>query len=165
MGIFFLSCFHYFLTNKTCCMKNAEILNDLVEINNDRIAGYENAANKAKDSDLNSLFTDMANQSKEFVSELRGLVSTQGEEPAKGTTMRGKIYRAWMDVKHTFTGDDRKSLLASCEFGEDAAQRAYENALKESELAPAIRQVLEKEKQSLRTSHDRIRDMRDAASA
>jgi uncharacterized protein (TIGR02284 family) len=146
-------------------MKNAEVLNDLVEINNDRIAGYEKAASKAKDPDLNSLFTDMAHQSKEFVSELRSLVSSEGEEPAKGTTVRGKIYRAWMDVKQTFTGDDRKSLLSSCEFGEDAAQRAYENALKESELSPSVREVLEKEKSSLRASHDRIRDMRDAASA
>ncbi len=146
-------------------MKNAEVLNDLVEINNDRVAGYEKAANQAKDSDLNSLFSDMARQSKEFVSELREMVRSEGEEPAKGTTVRGKIYRAWMDVKQTFSGDDRKSLLSSCEYGEDAAQRAYENALKESEISPSVRQVLEKEKKSLRASHDRIRDLRDAASA
>ena len=146
-------------------MKNAEVLNDLVEINNDRVAGYEKAAGKTKDTDLNSLFADMARQSKEFVSELKGLVRSEGEEPAKGTTVRGKIYRAWMDVKQTFSGDDRKSILSSCEFGEDAAQRAYENALKDSELSPSVRQILEKEKSSLRQSHDRIRDMRDAASA
>ena len=146
-------------------MKNAEVLNDLVEINNDRIAGYEKAAGKVKDADLNSLFSDMARQSKEFVSELRGLVRSEGEEPAKGTTVRGKIYRAWMDVKQAFSGNDRKSLLASCEYGEDAAQKAYENALKEPEITTSVRSILEKERTSLRSSHDRIRDLRDAASA
>ncbi|HEX7844781.1 MAG TPA: PA2169 family four-helix-bundle protein [Chitinophagaceae bacterium] len=146
-------------------MKNAEVLNDLVEINNDRIEGYEKAASQAKDPDLTSLFTEMANQSKELVSELRELVRAEGEEPAKGTTARGKIYRAWMDVKKPFGGGDRKSILASCEFGEDAAQRAYESALKEDDITSSVRQVLEKEKSTLRASHDRIRDMRDAASS
>jgi len=34
-----------------------------------------------------------------------------------------------MDVKNTFTGDDRHSVLESCEGGEDAALKAYKDAL------------------------------------
>ena len=36
----------------------------------------------------------------------------------------GKIYSAWMDVKSAFTCKNRVSILASCEFGEDQAQKA-----------------------------------------
>ena len=41
----------------------------------------------------------------------------------------GKIYRTWMDVKAAFARKERLSVLEACEFGEDAAQRAYEAAL------------------------------------
>ena len=56
-------------------------------------------------------------------------VAALGDDIEKGTTNSGKIYRAWMDVKAAFTGHDRKAILASCEFGEDAAQAAYKTAL------------------------------------
>lgn len=142
-------------------MKNAEVLNDLIEINNDRIAGYEKAASQAKDPDLNNLFTSMANQSKELVADLRSKTRIEGEEPAKGTTVKGKIYRTWMDVKSSFAGDDRKSLLASCEFGEDAAQKAYESALEENDITGDVRTTLQKQRAELRTSHDKIKSLRD----
>jgi uncharacterized protein (TIGR02284 family) len=144
--------------------KTTEVVNDLIRINNDRVEGYERAAKETntKDADLRSLFTDLANQSRKFASDLGRHVTRTGEEPADGTTFSGKIYRAWMDVKATFTGSDRKSILASCEFGEDAAQKAYETALKsDAELPTDVRQVIADQKQDLDREHDRIRNMRD----
>lgn len=147
--------------------KNTEVLNDLIKINNDRVKGYEKAAKetKDKDADLRSLFTDMASESKTYISELERYVRAGGETPADSTTIDGDIYRAWMDVKATFTGKDRKAILASCEFGEDAAQRAYEKALKEDDLTAETRQIISDQKARLRTSHDRIKTMRDTQPA
>ena len=148
--------------------KTAEVLNDLIEINNDRIEGYERASRETEsdDADLRALFNNMASESRRYVNELTSLVSQTGEEPAKGTTVRGKIYRAWMDVKATFSGHDRKAILASCEFGEDAAQRAYDAALSSDAEIPAnIRQVIMDQKTYLDNSHDKIRAMRDAQHA
>lgn len=144
--------------------KTAEILNDLVQINRDRIEGYERAAKEteAKDADLRALFNDMASESREYVNELSRYVQARGEDPAEGTTLSGKIYRVWMDVKATFSGKDRKAILASCEFGEDAAQRAYDAALSTDEDLPAdVRQVIVEQKAKLRKSHDRIKQLRD----
>ena len=142
-------------------MKSQEALNDLIEINNDRVVGYEKAAAQADDVDLKSIFLANAAQSKKFAEELKGLVIRQGAEPAKDTTFRGKIYRTWMDVKATFGGDDRKGVLASCEFGEDAAQRAYKSALEDKDLLAESRSVVERQKDVLRGAHDRIKAMRD----
>ena len=107
-----------------------DVLNDLVKINNDRIAGYERAIKECKDEDvdLKGLFRNMANESQEYVSELGDLILRSGGRPTDDTTAPGKIYRGWMDLKAAFTGSDRKSLLNSCEFGEDAAQKAYQAA-------------------------------------
>jgi uncharacterized protein (TIGR02284 family) len=147
--------------------KTSEVLNDLIQINNDRIEGYERAANEtdSKDADLRTLFNDMASESRGYLSELKQLVTGDGTEPADGTTFRGKIYRAWMDVKATFSGKDRKAILASCEFGEDAAQRAYDSALKEEDVSEDVRQKISEQKTKLRRSHDRIKQMRDTQTA
>ena len=141
-----------------------EILNDLVEINNDRIVGYERALGEVSDSDtdLKSLFTSMIDESRKIRVDLAGEVQALGGEFEAGTTASGKLYRAWMDVKAVFTGKDRHAVLANCEFGEDAAQKAYKEALEE-DLPGYIRTTLEAQKAMLRTSHDRIKALRDAA--
>jgi uncharacterized protein (TIGR02284 family) len=148
--------------------KTSEILNDLIEINNDRVRGYERASKETevKDVDLRSLFDEMATESRRYVNELSAYVSGSGHEPAEGTTIKGKIYRAWMDIKATFSGNDRKMILASCEYGEDAAQKAYNAALSsDAELPTEVRQLIMEQKTSLKRSHDKIKKMRDAQPA
>ena len=143
--------------------KTSEILNDLIQINNDRVAGYEKAANETdiKDVDLRSLFSELAADSRRYANELGKYISITSE-PAESTTFRGKIYRTWMDVKATFAGHDRKTILASCEFGEDAAQKAYDAALaSDAKLPVEVRQLIMDQKTSLKKSHDRIKRMRD----
>ena len=146
-------------------MKHAEVLNDLIRINNDRVDGYNKAALQTADEDLRSLFTSLATQSSQFAAELKKHVRSEGEDPAEGTTVSGKIYRTWMDVKAKFGGDDRKGLLASCEFGEDAAQKAYKMALEDKDLPSDLRSLVEDQKSTLKQAHDKIRDMRDAQPA
>jgi uncharacterized protein (TIGR02284 family) len=71
-----------------------------------------------------------------------------------------------MDVKATFSGKDRKAILASCEFGEDAAQKAYDSALSsDAELPTEVRQLIMDQKTSLKKSHDRIKALRDRQTA
>lgn len=145
---------------------NVAVLNDLIQINNDRIEGYEKAARQTEviDADLRSLFTRMADESREYASELRNYVHQTGEGATDSTTVSGKIYRAWMDVKATFGGKDRKSILESCEYGEDAAQKAYQSALDnapDDELSPDVVQLISEQKAKLRRSHDEIKRLRD----
>jgi uncharacterized protein (TIGR02284 family) len=112
--------------------------------------------------DLKAIFNRMADESRQYIAELTQEVVKLGGKPETGTTNSGKIYRAWMDVKATFTGNDRKSILASCEFGEDAAQKAYDAALTTDEELPSdVRQLIANQKASLKTSHDVIKKYRD----
>ena len=148
--------------------RTAEVLNDLIQINNDRIEGYERASKETApgDADLRAIFDNMAAESRSYVNELTRHVAISGNEPADGTTVKGKIYRAWMDVKATFSGKDRKAILASCEYGEDAAQKAYDEALAtDAELPTEIRQLITEQKSKLRSSHDKIKKMRDTQPA
>ena len=142
----------------------AETLNDLVQINNDRIVGYEKAMHELKDedADLKTLFIDMVHESHNLKMALSTELNVLSTKTDSGTTNRGKIYRVWMDVKAAFTGHDRHAILESCVFGEDAAQSAYESALEEENLPNYIRLMLEEQKHLLKMSRDRIKVLRDA---
>ena len=142
----------------------AEVLNDLIQINNDRIEGYQKAIEQLEstDTDLRNLFTSFITQSQELKSALQNEVSTLGEEVETGTTASGKIYRAWMDIKAVFTGNDRQTALNNCEFGEDAAQKAYRTAEASEELLPNARILITNQKMELKSAHDKVKLLRDS---
>ena len=144
--------------------KVAEVLNDLIQINNDRITGYERALKELKDdsSDLKTLFENYIDQSRNFRNELGTEVQVLHEKMDDGTTGSGKIYRAWMDVKAVFTGHDRHTVLENCEFGEDAAQKAYKSALNTEGLPAFIVQLITKQQAELKGAHDEVKALRDA---
>ena len=68
-----------------------------------------------------------------------------------------------MDLKAAIAGKDRQTILNNCEFGEDAAQKAYRSALEEDDLSANVRATIESQKQLLLEAHDRIKMMRDRA--
>lgn len=144
--------------------KLATILNDLIRINNDRIVGYEKAVDELKenDADLKTLFQRYISDSRQFVQELTQEVKRVGGDPADGTTNSGKIYRVWMDLKTAVTGKDRKTILDNCEFGEDAAQKAYDMALNaDIDLEPSLRDLIVRQKATLKSGHDEVKRLRD----
>ncbi len=144
------------------------VINDLIEINNDRVTGYNKASEEAKsvDVDLQATFSKMANDSRQYAAELTERVRTLGGEPSTGTTNSGKIYRVWMDVKATFSGHDRQAVLENCEFGEDAAQKAYKAALAtDAEMDTETRQLITTQQTKLKAAHDIIKKYRDAQKA
>jgi uncharacterized protein (TIGR02284 family) len=146
--------------------KTIETLNDLIKINNDRIEGYQRAIKESKDLDidLKATFERMISESTQYKQELTELAQKHdGDIDVDDTTTSGKIYRAWMDVKATFSGHDRKAILESCEFGEDAAQRAYESAINVSEeLLPEANQMIAEQQKALKSAHDLIKKYRDS---
>jgi uncharacterized protein (TIGR02284 family) len=141
--------------------KIAAVVEDLVKINNDRIEGYQKAAKQTTESDLQNLFDTLIADSKHFTAELNRYLRNMGEERERDTTLAGKIYRTWMDVKVSFGGADRHAILAACEFGEDAAQKSYRQAMEQSYLPEDLRVIIRKQQDQLKVSHDHIRHIRD----
>ena len=119
--------------------KTAELLNDLIVINNDRVEGYEKAASEAKDLALRGLFEALARDSRKFASELSLEVAQLGAPISTGTSTAGNIYRVWMDLKAKLTKGDQVSILNSCEEGENVALEGYRKALVSgTPLSPAL---------------------------
>lgn len=143
--------------------KTREVLNDLIKINNDRIAGYEKAVKELPDgnADLKVLFSGFIDQSQTLKNELQSQAGVWTNGVDEETTAAGKIYRTWMGVKQAFATDDRKAMLESCEYGEDAAQKAYRDAEMEENISQVARSLIMEQKNQLRTAHDQVKQLRD----
>lgn len=146
--------------------KSVEILNDLIEINNDRAAGFAKASKDldGNDSSLQGIFNGYEQESRRFSQELKDCVNQLGGEPDNSKSASGTIHRAWIDVKSTFGGNDRKSMLEECERGEDAIKKAYRDALSSDTALPAdIMAIVTRQQESIIASHDKIKALRNSA--
>jgi uncharacterized protein (TIGR02284 family) len=112
--------------------------------------------------DLKTTFRKLADQSEGYRIALTDQVLKLSGEVAEGSTKLGKIYLAWMGIKNSFSGDDRQSVLDSCEGGEDAALKAYKEALSsDADITTDVRQLLNAQQAALKTAHDTIKRFRD----
>ncbi len=140
-----------------------EVLNDLVMINSDRIAGYQRAIKELKpgNEDLKLIFDRMIIESQQIKSDLANEILVLHGDVEKGTSEMGKIYRAWMEVKAVFTGESRHKTLSNCEMVEDAVQKAYSKALETNRLPAFLRELLNSQQEILRFSHNEIWSLRN----
>jgi uncharacterized protein (TIGR02284 family) len=144
--------------------KHATAIKDLIVINNDRYEGYKTAAEETKDPDLKSMFNEFSLQSKGFSDELRKFLPAGESQPTRDETKpSGKLYRVWMDIRAAVTGNDRKNILASCEYGEDHAKKHYNDAVENATDVPAdAMQVIQRQRAEIMRGHDRVKAMRDS---
>lgn len=145
--------------------KSTDTLNELIEINNDRVAGFEKAIADIKDpnTDLKAVFQEYADQSRQFSQELTGIVSREGGEAETGTSASGSLHRAWIDVKSLFGASDREGILNEAERGEDAIKKAYSDALRDGELSSDAQSAVSAQATQINAAHDRIKALRDAS--
>lgn len=127
---------YYIIKTKTTMnsihQHQADILNTLVEINNDRIEGYNTAIGLLPERAsiaVRSAFEEYRDQSIKFNNELKPLIFHEGENPEQGTKTSGKLFRIWMDIKAMISPSTTKSILESCAAGEEEHQKVYHKAL------------------------------------
>jgi uncharacterized protein (TIGR02284 family) len=144
--------------------KTIDVLNDLVKINHDRIAGFEKASENLENDDrgLRPVFEKLAGESRDNAAALAEKATQFNGATAEGTSVSGALHRAWLDVKSTFTGNDLESILNECERGEDAIKAAYRSALEDSsELPYEVAQLIRSQQQGINEGHDLIKSLRD----
>lgn len=144
----------------------ADLLNQLVEINNDRIEGYEKAISLLSNEDnygLQAIFEKYRDQSIQFKSDLVPLVFREGDKPTDETRTSGKLFRAWMEIKSAVTPYTAKAVLESCERGEDEFKKVYKDALAKAQQAPLnMLSIIQSQANLQLQAHDHIKELRDS---
>ena len=144
--------------------KSVSTLNDLIETCRDGQNGFKEAAENVTSPDLKTFLNQIAMERAQFVNELQLEVRTLGGDPQKSGSATAAMHRGWIDIKGTLTGKDDHSILSECERGEDSAVEAYKDALK-LDLPSNIRSTIERQFQSVKLVHDRVKQMRDSKAA
>ena len=146
--------------------RTLELLNDLILINNDRIEGYTRALGEVEqepgDRDLEPIFLRLIDDSRRYKTQIGTEIQAMGGEIASGTTIGGKLHRAWLAVKESFNGTDRHAILDECESFEDAIRNTYEDILNDDALPAYIIDMLDEQLQEILAAHDQIKELRDS---
>ncbi len=137
-------------------------LNGLIETCKDGQDGFKAAAEGVERSDLKSLFYEFGQQRSQFVGELQTLVQTLGGDPEDSGSLSASLHRGWINIKSAVTGKDEGSILNECERGEDAAKKAYKDAL-EQPLPSHVLETVQTQYASVQSAHDRVKALRDSA--
>jgi uncharacterized protein (TIGR02284 family) len=132
------------------------VLNHLMETCKDGERGFRYAANHIKDASMKTLFLEIASQRQRFASDLLPHAQRLGGASEADGTAAAALHRGWMTIKDALTGHDDKAIISEAERGESAAVAAYKDAV-ESMLPPTTRDLIERQYEDIRRSHERIR--------
>jgi uncharacterized protein (TIGR02284 family) len=138
-------------------------INGLIETLKDGEKGFKEAADAVKDPQLKNLFREYSQQRNRFAGELQNQAQALGEsQPETTSSAAGAMHRAWINLKSAVTSGDDKSILSECERGEDSAVHEYEEAMRD-ELTGQIREIVARQFSEIKSAHDRVKHLRDAA--
>ncbi|SNS22358.1 conserved hypothetical protein [Granulicella rosea] len=135
-----------------------EVINVLI----DGQKGFADLGEHLKDETLKRYFLAESLKRAQFRGELENELHRHGVADVHETgTTAGKLHRAWGDLKAKLSTPDDHSLLATAEQGEDEAKKTYKDALSQ-ELPLPLHQLLSEQAAHILSSHDYVRDHRDA---
>ncbi len=139
-------------------------INNLIETLKDGQDGFRQAAEAVKNPELRSVFNQFSMQRSRFAGELQSQAIGLGDHtPEDSGSTAGSLHRAWINLKSAITKQDDHAILAECERGEDSTVAAYKKAMDEEELAAPVREIVSRQYAEVKSAHDRVRDLRDAA--
>ena len=134
-------------------------IKDLVQTLEDGRKGFSDAADKLADDGnaaLASRFQSFAEQRQRFSAELRTAATEAGEPLDEDGSIAGALHRGWISLKDALTGDDADSIVAAAETGENHAVKEYEKALEDDDLPPAVRGVVQRQANEIRSVRDEV---------
>lgn len=125
-----------------------KLLNHLADLNRDSEEAFLGAADRVKNSELDTQFTDYARQHARFAAELEAELAKLEDGRPERRNRPGALKRGWIDLKAALTGNSAGAILSSCQSGENTVLAAYDQA--EAEISTGqIYTLLQKQHQQI----------------
>ena len=140
-------------------------LNGLIATTIDSIDGYTEAAKEAESTRFGSIFTARASERRQAATLLQTEVTRLGGNPEDDGTALASVHRAFLDLKSAVLGRDDQAIVNEVERGEDHIKAKFEDALKDTDLAPQTLEVIQQAYVSVRQGHDQMRDLKHSLEA
>ena len=141
--------------------KSIVVLNNLIEINNDRIQVYETATIVTEESDLKNLFSEFQKTSEIFKSELAEEVQKMGGIPVDVIKKNNFFVKLWMNFKAKLVDKDREDILNTLEYKEFVAIKSYKETLTDNfdHLTVELLIILKSQQLLLTAHHDKVKKL------
>lgn len=142
------------------------VINDLQELlqkNHDAEKGFNTAEGASKNLKLKKFFKKQANQKNQFVEEINELVRSLDALPINKGSAKGKIHRAWMDMKAAISTNKDEALLKECVRGEKESEREYIEKLQKDHFPASISQILKRHVAEIRITIAQVSSLEDIA--
>lgn len=137
--------------------KNVGTLNSLIATTLDSVDGYRKAADEANAEQFKDVFLSRANERQAIVTNFQAKVRELGGNPEDDGTVLASAHRAFLGLRDALTGDrGDRAVVAEVERGEDHIKAKFESALKDDDLDPAVRQLVQTAFTSVREGHDQM---------
>ncbi|MFC6999860.1 ferritin-like domain-containing protein [Rufibacter roseus] len=143
------------------------VLNDLVETAKDGQKGFETAATAVDSQRVKSELERFAQQRAIFVSELESTAQKLGGSTTNTTTIEGAamqaagaVHRGWINLKSAVGANDSKAILNECENGDEAALKAYDNALHEEGLPVDVKTMIQRQYQEIQAAKQTVSSLK-----
>ncbi len=137
----------------------------VIEVLHDGERGFATLSTELKTPSAANYFLEESQIRGQFASDLEAALSaTKNEVVEESGTASGTLHRVWGELKAKLGASDH-SLLATAEQGEDAAKKAYEEAVQLTDLPPALKSMLVKQQRHVLAAHDRVKLLRDSIAA
>lgn len=134
-----------------------KVLNSLIETTLDSANGYKDAAQSIDRPDCKTLFAERASRRQELAMQLQQEVRSFGGEPETTQSAMGKAHNKFVELKNAMTGGGSdKAVIDEVERGEDVIKAKFEHALRDTDLPPHAREVLQQAYGSIKADHDDI---------
>lgn len=143
--------------------KSIVVLNNLLEINNERIEIYETAKKVTEENDLKDLFSEFQKTSAIFKSELVEELQKMGVVPVDVARNNSLLVRLWINFKAKLIGQDREDILNTLEYSEFVAIKSYKDTLSDNldHLTAELHIMLKSQQLLLTAHHDKVKKLGD----
>lgn len=131
------------------------VLNELIETCKDGELGFANAAEHAKEPDLQGLFRKLSAERRRFAEDLQPHAQRLGGAMAHDGTNAGALHRRWMGMRSALSGHDDGAIVSETVRGDRATLSAYQGALEEL-LLPETRELIEQQYAQIQQDHEEL---------
>jgi uncharacterized protein (TIGR02284 family) len=136
------------------------VLKTLTDTLADSVNGYRDAAQHVESAEFRQMFTELADERSQVLSDLQSELGRAGGSADRDGTTLGTLHQRWLDFKASITGHDDKAVINEVERGEDYLKAKFETAMASDTLEGNIRGIVERAYGSVRKGHDRVSDLK-----
>ncbi len=141
--------------------KENKELHKLISINKDACDFYNSACEQVEDPQLKNTFRNLESVHNGVVIDLQQCIRQNEGNPEAEETLVGQAALFWGQLMARISNDVDETLVTHLEEAEDRCLHSVEDALRDGNIRPETKTVLQNELQALQKNHDYMKTLKD----